>query len=102
VTLDPQALLAELAWQTRAGAVEDALLTGLPHLRLEYEHDLLPAAARAGALARVYAYLGVPDAPATTTLLPTYDRPFAEVIANYSELVAAVAQSSFAAVLASQ
>ena len=67
----------------------------LPHLALLYEDDLQSSALWPATGARVCAWLGVAPAPLTSRFVKTWDRPYADLVTNYTAIIDAVAVSPF-------
>lgn len=100
VCVDPAALLAKIDSLKRQSLAETQTLEGIPHLRIEYERDLVDDSVRDLTLSRIHVMLGVSAMPGSSVLLPTYDRPMHQVVANYEEIVDCVRNSCHADVLA--
>ncbi|MEO1153296.1 MAG: hypothetical protein AAFR34_02085 [Pseudomonadota bacterium] len=79
-----------LEWNDMLLRYETACLESLPHLRLSYDADLQEAAHQQGAASRVFDYIGVPDAPVSTTLNKILPADPRAVLANYDDLADAV------------
>jgi len=99
VRLDPAAILAKIDVLKRQSLAETRALEGIPHLRIEYEKDLVDDSGRDLTLSRIHVMLGVSIKPGSSVLLPTYDRPMDQVVANYQEIVECVRHSCHADVL---
>lgn len=74
---------------------KQALLEGLPTLKIDYEKDLEDAAAHADTVRRIAEYLEIPYSPPETTLRRIQAAPLAETIANYDEIAAALIGTEF-------
>ncbi len=79
--------------------MEQAALTDIPHMSVFYESDLADPAGWEGATGRVFAALGLAPIPLHTTIRPPWSRPYAEMISNYAELLAAARASGYADLL---
>lgn len=91
-------LTQELDYLLHQSALEARDLQGLSCLSLTYEEDLKLADAWPTTLAKVWAHLGMPaaPAPAQTTMARTHDDPLERVIPNYLDLLEAAARSPHA------
>jgi LPS sulfotransferase NodH len=96
VRIEPAAILAKIDVLKRQSLAETRALEGIPHLRIEYEKDLVDDSGRDLTLSRIHVMLGVSIKPGSSVLLPTYDRPMDQVIANYQEIVECVRHSCHA------
>ncbi len=99
VRIDPAAILAKIDVLKRQSLAETRALEGIPHLRIEYEKDLVDDSGRDLTLSRIHVMLGVSIKPGSSVLLPTYDRPMGQVVENYEEIVDCVRHSCHADVL---
>ena len=99
VRIEPAAILAKIDVLKRQSLSETRALEGMPHLRIEYERDLVDDSVRDLTLSRIHVMLGVSIKPGSSVLLPTYDRPMDQVVANYQEIVECVRHSCHADVL---
>ncbi len=95
VTLDIDDFLRDLRTCVKDRQTLADLMQQLPHLPLVYEADLQSSEQWPITSARVCAWLGVPLVPLTSQIVKTWDRPYAEVVTNYAEIMAAVARSPF-------
>lgn len=89
-------LLNLVRWYQRIADEEVEALAAVPHLDLSYEEDLLDAARHQDALDRVFAYLGIASAPVAAKSARTGRDDAADAIANYDEVVAALALTPYA------
>lgn len=71
------------------------LMRQLPHLSLVYEDDLQSSEQWPVTSARMCDWLGASPAPLTSRIIKTWEQPYAEVVTNYAEIIAAVARSPF-------
>jgi LPS sulfotransferase NodH len=99
VRIDPAALLTKIDSLKRQSLAETQAMEGIPHLRIDYERDLVDDGVRDLTLSRIHVMLGVSAMPGSSVVLPTYDRPMHQVVANYEEIVDCVRQSCHADVL---
>lgn len=99
VRIDPVVILAKIDSLKRQSQDETRALEGIPHLRIEYERDLLDDDVRDLTLVQIHSMLGVSARPGSSVLLPTYDSPLHQVVANYAEIVDCVRHSCHADVL---
>lgn len=95
VTLDVDAFMRALRSCVQDRQTLADLMCELPHLPLVYEDDLQSSDLWPATGARVCAWLGVVPAPLTSRFLKTWDRPYADLVTNYDEIIAAVAVSPF-------
>jgi LPS sulfotransferase NodH len=99
VRIEPAAILTKIDSLKRQSHDETRALEGIPHLRIEYERDLVDDSVRDLTLSRIHEMLGVSAMPGSSVLLPTYDRPMYQVVANYEEIVDCLRNSCHADVL---
>jgi LPS sulfotransferase NodH len=99
VRIEPAAILNKIDSLKRQSHDETRALEGIPHLRIEYERDLVDDSVRDLTLSRIHVMLGVSIKPGSSVLLPTYDRPMGQVVANYQEIVDCVRHSCHADIL---
>jgi LPS sulfotransferase NodH len=99
VRIEPAAILNKIDSLKRQSRDETRALEGIPHLRIEYERDLVDDSVRDLTLSRIHVMLGVSIKPGSSALLPTYDRPMDQVVANYQEIFDCVRHSCHADVL---
>lgn len=71
-----------------------AMMRTLPNLALVYEDDLARSDSLPATSARLCDFLGVQQAVLSSTLIPTWDRPYSEIVSNYVDLMAAVEKSA--------
>ena len=95
VTLDVDGFLHDLATCVQDRQTLAALMADLPHLPLVYEDDLQHSEQWPATRARLCAWLGVAPAPLTSPVAKTWERPYAQVVTNYADILAAVAGSPF-------
>ena len=69
------------------------MMRQLPNLTLVYEDDLEQQDHLQATSARLCDYLKVRQAPLSSKIIRTWDRPYSEVISNYAELMKAVENS---------
>ncbi len=99
IRIEPAAILHKIDSLKRQSHDETRALEGIPHLRIEYERDLVDDSVRDLTLSRIHVMLGVSAMPGSSVFLPTYDRPMHQVVANYEEIVDCVRHSCHADVL---
>lgn len=75
---------------------ERAALTGLPHLALWYEDDLLRRESFQASLDRVFDYLGLDQAPVRTEYVRTGTDRLADLVANLAEIRQALRTTEYA------
>ncbi len=68
ITIDPEHFMRQLRASRAAQDYEDLLFSKLPHLRLQYEDDLMDGAAHQNTVDRVCAAIGVPSGPVEAAL----------------------------------
>lgn len=95
LTIDPGAFVDMLFSRTALALHEVQILTDLPHLAVCYEDDLVDPASWAATAGRIFTALGLPPAPLHTDVRRTWDRPYAEIIVNYAELVEAARAAGY-------
>ena len=95
VTLDVGDFMRNLRTCVADQRILADLMRHLPHLPLVYEDDLQSSEQWPSASAQVCAWLGVSPAPLASQVVKTWERPYAEVVTNCTEILAAVARSPF-------
>ncbi len=95
VTLDVDDFLHDLRTCVKDRQTLADLMRHLPHLPLVYEDNLQSSEQWPITSARVCTWLGVAPVSLTSQIVKTWDRPYAEVVTNYAEIMAAVARSPF-------
>jgi LPS sulfotransferase NodH len=87
IRIEPDYFLAMLARRVRSNDREARLLADLPHLDVAYEDDLAPLAARDTTIERLFGAIGLTPVPVQSSLKKTWNRPYAELVENYAEVV---------------
>jgi nucleoside-diphosphate-sugar epimerase/LPS sulfotransferase NodH len=101
-TIPPGHLLHGLMTFTTWRDWEGKALQGIPHLELVYEDMLENRDQWPATMEKVFRFLGVDAVEVATSLMKTYPGPYAEIIANYGELMEAVKRSRYACLLDEQ
>lgn len=99
ITLDSHRFLQNLSECLRDNRSLAETMPGLPHLAVHYEQDLQNSASWPALSARLCNFLGLELSLLSSTLTKTWQRPYAEIVSNYAEIMAAVAASPLAAQL---
>jgi len=86
VVLDPEAVRLSVAEMLVQHERYQQLLQGIPHREVIYEDHLADPLRRDHAMRELLAWLGLPDAPLTTTLATTWEQPYCELVTNYAEI----------------
>jgi LPS sulfotransferase NodH len=94
--IEPDALLRAMRERGRFGTLEIEALGDLPHVKVVYEDDLLPADRHQPISDEIFHALGLESAPVQTELVRTSRAGASDYIENYQELVAAVRESELA------
>jgi hypothetical protein len=99
VRVEPRALLDAIAAQRAAfgRAMRQARLLGIPSLVVDYAALRRDPQAEC---ARIFALVGVRDLPVSSDQVKLVDRPYADVIENYGEVLAALRGARLDALLA--
>lgn len=71
-------------------ARENKVMKSLSPLSLFYEDNLQQSDDQARTLGRVFDFIGVRPHPVNSSLQPTYERPYSEIVENYAGLCQAV------------
>jgi LPS sulfotransferase NodH len=95
VRLDPQCLLTLIDNQQKDMERDAAVLSELPHLRLEYEADLSQPDRQQATLKRIFDYVGVDRVETKSGIQKTTPYDFRDIILNYDEVMQAVAASKY-------
>lgn len=90
VTLNVEDFLRDLRTCAADRQALTELMGNLPHLPLVYETDLADSGRWPATGARLCAFLGIEPAPLTSRITRTWERPYAEVVSNYAEIMQAV------------
>ncbi len=101
LVLDPALVLQHLRTCVQDRNELVSLIGSLPHLNIVYEDDLFNSGDWERMNERVCRFLDVPQVPLKNRLLKTYERPYNEIIVNYSEILSSVRNSPFANLLIS-
>lgn len=96
LTVEPAHLIHWMGVRTGVAAREREALTGLPHVSVCYEDDLIDADRQQETLDRLTRHLGLPAAVASTSVRRTVEGPLREVLANHDEVAAALAGTPWA------
>lgn len=94
--VDPEDLLHWMRVRADAARQEEQALAGLPHVALGYESDLLDPAAWPATAARAFRHLGLEPVPVTSTLRRSNPGRLDELVENWPEVAASVAETEFA------
>jgi len=90
VRIDVQELRDQLRWIDQVRRHEERIMGSLPHLRVHYEDDLLPAERHQPTADRVFAWLGLPSVPVRARLHRTTPDDLSLGVANWAEVRAAL------------
>jgi hypothetical protein len=95
LSVDPLKVVEVMKDRRAHDICERESVVGLPHLRLEYERDLLQAERHRETCGRVYDFLGLDSAPVTTQhVRASFDR-VSDYVENHEELIAVVRAGGF-------
>ena len=97
--IEPTAFLTNLRSRVRLGEFEQHCMADMPHIEIIYEDNLADQNCWPATTDRVFAELGLPPVLVQPTVRQTWDRPYQEIVNNYTELVEAVRSSDLAPVL---
>ncbi|WP_143103377.1 hypothetical protein [Albimonas pacifica] len=100
VHLDPQAFVAQARMQLGLLQMERAALSGLPHMQVDYERDLLPAEAHQPTIDRICARLGARPGPVESPLRKILSPRLEEAVANAGEILAALEENGLGRLIA--
>jgi LPS sulfotransferase NodH len=89
--LDPEDFARRLEWNDALLAYETAAFSGLDHVAVRYEADLMDAARHGATLDRICAALGMPPEPVEATSRKMLPSDAGRVIENLDEVIAAAA-----------
>lgn len=99
LVIEPDAFVNAIRRVEHLNRLEQAALTGIPHVRVCYEDDLAASTGWKEAIGRVFDALGLERIPAHASISRTWSHPYAEMISNYADLLAAVRASGYADLL---
>ena len=99
--IDPEDFLEKLRLRLGFETLEGRIFAKIPHLKLVYEDDLLDPDCWQGSVRRVFDFLDLPTAQVKPVVHKTWERPYTEMITNYTELIEVVRGSDLAYVLQS-
>ena len=88
LTCNPDALTNAIRRVEFLKARQQAALMNIPHLSVSYEDDLANPACWEEATGRIFDQLGLARLPAQTAVDRPWNRPYAEMISNYADLLA--------------
>jgi len=97
--VDCEALVAKMQRLEKAIQEEEALLEGIPHLKLVYEEDLLKQENHQHTLDQLLGYLGLESVAAQATLKKTASRKLSDYIENYQEMTEVLSKTAYASFL---
>jgi hypothetical protein len=93
LVIPEERFVACLAWNARMLAFEDEVMSHLPHLRVQYETDLLEAASHQPSIDAICAHLGAPSGPVSAGRKRISAEPGRMRVANLDALRAAAAEA---------
>jgi hypothetical protein len=96
IRIEPAELTDGIAFLERSLEREERALESLPHLRIEYEKDLLGPEAQRESMLRVFDYLGLPAHDAQTAFRKVTSRNMSEEIENFRELEQQLERAGYA------
>lgn len=86
VHVDVQELRDQLRWIDQVRRHEERIMGSLPHLRVDYEDDLLLPERHQATADRVFAFLGLPSVPVKARLYRTSEDDLSQGVANWTEV----------------
>jgi hypothetical protein len=89
IRLEREDFLNELRRMREGRLIEQRALAGIAHHDVVYERDLADPGSWPETSTAVCRYLGVADRRLTANLVKVYDEPYATIVENYDELIAA-------------
>lgn len=102
LTVDVEAVLARLKTRQHYWDVAEKLLEHTDHVRVGYEADLQESGNHQATADRLFSFLGLQSAPVSTSTRRINTRRLSELVENYAELQAALADTPWAAQLEQQ
>ena len=99
VVIDPDRLFRALKTRTAWKAKENRLIEPYDHLKINYEKDLKNHENWQATSDKMFDFLGLENHPVQSTMQPTYQKPYSELIENYLEITELVKNSEFAYLL---
>lgn len=96
VVIEPERLFRALKTRSSWKEKESMLMKPYDHLSINYEKDLKNSHVWQVTADKIFNYLGLGSHPVTSTMQPTYQKPYSELIRNYLELIELVKNSEFA------
>ncbi len=90
LVLEPEDFARRLEWNDLLLRYEHWCLQDLTHLHVSYDRDLATAEQQSAAMARIFDWIGVPDAPVQTTLEKVLPPDPTRLIANFDAVADAV------------
>jgi hypothetical protein len=94
VVIEPDKFLAVVQERVYRAAKIERLLAKVPRLDIIYEDDLVDIGYWEKTSVRLMHYLGLPVKLLSAEIVKTWEQPYSELIANYTELIEAVGRSS--------
>lgn len=86
ISVDVARLMKALESRMRTAEREELIMNEFPHLRINYEDDLLPQDAHKATSTRVFEWLGLSEANVVTGLEPSTPKRLSDLVENYDEL----------------
>lgn len=99
VEIDVPNFVARLKWSDELLKYETAGLKTIPHLEIDYDSELAAPELLLTTASKVFAYLGVPDAPVESRLKKLLPSSARDLILNYDELAEAIEAAGISHVL---
>jgi len=95
IRISPDELMKVIRFREECLAKEERALESLPHLRIEYEKDLLGPEAQRESMNRVFDFLGLPPHDAETAFRKVTSRNISDDIENFDELEAELQRTGY-------
>ncbi len=96
IKIKPGRLLKALEIRTNWKIEENKLIEPYDHISINYEKDLKNSNNWQTTADKIFDFLGIESHPVTSTIKPTYQKPYSELIENYHELTELVKNCEYA------
>ena len=96
IYIDCDRLINTLRWMVRDAAKEEEVLSGIPHMTLVYENDLLNTKQHQITSDSVFNYLGLPPVAVETSMRRTSSDKLSDFVLNYEEVAKLITNTEYA------
>lgn len=101
IYVNPDTLLNRIKESEKRVELDQQALTGLPHLLIEYEQDLLDQTQHSQTCNKIFEYLDIPTVEVKTKLTRTSANDLSKIIENFDEVKSVMENTKYANLLTS-